>query len=57
MILCIETNEKFFSTADAAEKLRQKFPKVNRDGIKRVLSGKQSSSGGLHFKRVNIKEL
>lgn len=57
MILCIETNEKFFSTADAAEKLRQKFPKVNRDGIKRVLSGKQSSSGGLHFKRVDIKEL
>ena len=57
MILCIETNEKFFSTADAVEKLRQKFPKVNRDGIKRVLSGKQSSSGGLHFKRIDIKEL
>ena len=49
-IVCIETNEEFFTFKEAADILRERFPKVCSDGIKRCISGSQKSSGGLHFR-------
>lgn len=53
-IICIETNEEFFTFKEAADTLRKKFPKVCSDGIKRCISGSQKSSGGLHFEIKKI---
>lgn len=49
-IVCIETGEKFYTFMEAGQTLRKRYPKVNSDGIKRCISGKQNSCGGLHFK-------
>lgn len=53
-ILCLETNETFYTAQEAEEIMRKNFPKVNEDGIKRILNNKQKTCGGLHFEYIPI---
>jgi len=53
-ILCLETNETFYTAQEAEEVMKKRFPKINKDGIKRILNNKQKTCGGLHFKYIPI---
>jgi group I intron endonuclease len=51
-IVCIELNREFTSIREAVRELKKSGFKVYRDGISKVINGKQETVCGLHFKEA-----
>ena len=47
-IMCVETNEVFFGTREAGNKIG-----IDRSGIIKCCNGKQKTAGGYHWKYID----